>query len=307
MTKTLAPFGNAGRLGYAYGVQEDAKRAVEQALECDIKSAHAVSGGDINEAFDVTLGDGRRVFAKLNATMPAAMFETEALGLAWLAKAESLRTPEVLAASNAEDTVGFLVLEWIERKPPSPKHDAQFGQGLAALHKSGAPSFGLDHDNFVGRLFQSNTPLASWPEFYILRRLEPMLKMAVDSRRASTSVKAGMQKLFAKMEDRVGDPEPPARLHGDLWSGNAITDERGRPVLIDPAVYGGHREIDLAMMQLFGGFSDAVFSEYHNAYPVADGWRDRIPLYQLYPLMVHVNLFGGHYVDQVEHALRKVL
>ncbi len=288
-------------------VNPQLKQAIATALDDDVSDTSSVSGGDINDAFSVELGSGRRVFVKTNTSAPPAMFEAEAKGLRWLAEADALRVPEVLAHSTANSEHGFLVLSWVDRGSPSPEHDSLLGRGLAALHRSGTPHFGLEHDNFIGRLFQSNTVAASWAEFYVLRRLEPMLKMAVDSHRASSSIKAGMNKLFTKMEDRVGDPEPPARLHGDLWSGNALTDERGRPVLIDPAVYGGHREIDLAMMQLFGGFSDAVFSEYHNAFALADGWRDRVPLYQLYPLMVHVNLFGGHYGDQVEHALRKVV
>ena len=111
----------------------------------------------------------------------------------------------------------------------------------------------------------------------------------------------------ARLPQRCGPAEPPARLHGDLWGGNLLTDEHGAPVLIDPAVYGGHREVDLAMMQLFGGFSARVFDAYHEAHPLAPGWRERAPLYQLYPLLVHVNLFGGSYLGGVRRALRQVL
>ena len=121
------------------------------------------------------------------------------------------------------------------------------------------------------------------------------------------TIKTGFARLFAKIEDRVGDPEPPSRLHGDLWGGNLHVAPDGDPVLIDPAVYGGHREVDLAMMRLFGGFGSTVFESYTNAFPLTEGWKERVLLYQLYPLMVHLNLFGGHYGDQVEHALRSQL
>jgi fructosamine-3-kinase len=120
-------------------------------------------------------------------------------------------------------------------------------------------------------------------------------------------MRRGFDALFGCLTERVGPDEPPARLHGDLWGGNLHVDEEGRPCLIDPAVYGGHREMDLAMMRLFGGFSPRVFAAYHEAYPLAPGWEDRVPLYQLYPLMVHVNLFGRGYVGSVEGALRQVV
>lgn len=258
-----------------------------------------LGGGDINEAHAVELADGREVFVKTNARAPGDMFPTEALGLAWLAEAGALRVPAVLASSPR-----FLALELIRPARPTADRDEQLGRGLAALHRAGADGFGLGYDNYIGRLPQQNDARADWPTFYRELRLEPQLRAATDRGLVDRGLLRDAGVVMDRLDDLCGPAEPPARLHGDLWGGNAMTDERGAPVVIDPAVYGGHREIDLAMMQLFGGFGARVFAAYDEAYPLADGWRDRVPLYQLYPLLVHVNLFGGGYVGQVGAAIR---
>lgn len=275
--------------------------AVERALGCKVAAMDAVAGGDINQAHEARLSDGRVVFVKSNSDAPTTMFEVEARGLAWLAQARALRVPTVLAQGP-----GFLVLEHIETGRRRLDFDEEFGRGLAALHRAGAPGFGLDHDNFIGRLSQANGPLATWADFYRERRLLPQLRVAIDAGLASPAIRRGHDRLLARLEELVGPPEPPARLHGDLWGGNALVDECGMPCLIDPAVYGGHREVDLAMMRLFGGFGARVFAAYEEAFPLAPGHRERVALYQLYFLMVHVNLFGASYVASVEHTLARV-
>jgi len=275
--------------------------AVEAALGSAVVAWEGVSGGDINQAHEAHLADGRCVFVKSNRDPPAGMFAAEARGLGWLGKAKALRVPAVIAQGP-----DFLVLEHIRSGRRRPDFDELLGRGLAALHRAGAPSFGLDHDNFIGRLPQANQPLATWAEFYRERRLLPQLRMAVDGQRASATMRRQFDRLLACLEDLVGPPEPPARVHGDLWGGNAMVDEQGMPCLIDPAVHGGHREIDLAMMRLFGGFGPRVFAAYHEAFPLPPGHEARVPLYQLYFLMVHVNLFGGAYVASVEQALARV-
>jgi fructosamine-3-kinase len=272
--------------------------AVARALGSAVRSARPVSGGDINSAHEMTLTDGRVVFVKSNFVADPTMFAAEARGLAWLAQARALRVPEVLAVGDT-----FLVLERISPARRRADFDERLGRTLAALHRFGAPGFGLDHDNFIGRLPQSNTPAPTWPEFYRARRLEPQLRLARDAGMCSSSMARGFDRLFSVLEERVGPAEPPARLHGDLWGGNVIGDETGVACLIDPAVYGGHREVDLAMMRLFGGFGHHVFDAYEEAWPLSPGHEDRVPLYQLYFLMVHVNLFGGSYVEQAESAL----
>ena len=275
--------------------------AVEAALGSAVVAWEGGSGGDINEAHAAHLADGRWVFVKSNRAAPAGMFAAEARGLDWLGQARALRVPKVMAQGP-----DFLVLEYIRPGRRQPDFDGLLGRGLAALHRAGAPSFGLDHDNFIGRLPQSNQPLPTWAEFYRERRLRPQLRLAVDGHRASPAMRHGFDSLLARLEEIVGPPEPPARVHGDLWGGNAMVDVQGLPCLIDPEVHGGHREIDLAMMRLFGGFGPRVFAAYEEAFPLPPGHEARVPLYQLYFLMVHVNLFGGSYVASVEHALAEV-
>jgi fructosamine-3-kinase len=281
--------------------------ALADKLGSAVRGSRPLSGGDINQAYEVELGDGRRLFVKTNPRAPRAMFPAEARGLGWLAEAGALRVPEVVAA-----TPDFLVLELLRTGRPARDFDERLGRGLAALHRFGAPGFGLDHDNFVGRLPQSNAGVSGggtggWPEFYRERRLEAQLRAAADAGLASARMRRGFERLFGALLELVGPEEPPARLHGDLWGGNLLCDDAGAPCLIDPAVYGGHREIDLAMMRLFGGFGGRVFDAYDEAFPLPDGHEERVPLYQLYPLMVHVNLFGGGYVGSVEGALDRLV
>lgn len=275
--------------------------AVERAVGSKMTGFHCVSGGDINRAYRAELVDGRRIFVKGNDDAPEGMFAAEARGLAWLREATALRVPEVLAAGP-----DFLVLEWLESGRRTTDFDEQLGRGLAALHRAGPDGFGLDHDNFIGRLAQRNQPRATWPAFYREQRLEPQLQLAVAAGLASPAMRRGFDRLFADLDQLVGPPEPPARLHGDLWGGNLMVDDDGQPCLIDPAVYGGHREVDLAMMRLFGGFAPRVFAAYDEAYPLSPGHERRVPLYQLYFLVVHVNLFGRSYLASVERALAGV-
>lgn len=285
---------------------------IGQVLGSAVRSSRPLVGGDINQAHAVTLADGRQVFVKTNPSAPRTMFPAEARGLAWLAEARALRVPRVLAVSDSAALgPSYLVLEMIQPGPPAGDFQETLGCGLAALHRTGAPGFGLDHDNFIGRLPQSNQVVSErdgdWAAFYRARRLEPQLKMAVDGGRASPRMQQGFERLFARLPALVGPAEPPSRLHGDLWGGNLMCDAQGAPCLIDPAVYGGHREVDIAMMRLFGGFGERVFAAYDEAAPLAEGHAERVPLYQLYPLLVHVNLFGGSYGGAVESALGELV
>lgn len=269
-------------------------------LGVPIRSARPVGGGCIGRALEVELADARRVFVKLYEGS-RGMVEAEAHGLRWLDEPGAIRVPAVLSVGDAH--APHLALEWIEAAPPAPDFDDRLGQQLAALHAAGAPSFGLDRDNFIGTLPQTNDVRGDWPTFFRAQRLEPMIERASSS--LGVPLQRDFERLYARLHDLCGPPEPPARLHGDLWSGNLVVDEHGGPALIDPAVYGGHREIDLAMMKLFGGFSSRVFEAYDEAHPLAADWHDRIGLYQLYPLLVHVNLFGAAYVGQLAQALRR--
>lgn len=277
------------------------------ALDARVESATPVSGGDIHQAYRVVLGDGRRVFVKANTRLRPSVFRAEASGLDWLRAADALRIPRVLAVSDDTCSVGFLVLELLESGRPRPDFDERLGRGLAELHRAEPRTFGLDHDNFIGPLPQANAPLPSWAEFYRERRLQPQFERAVRAGRSSPSLVRSFERLFVRLGELVGPPESPARLHGDLWSGNLLAGPLGEPCLVDPACYGGHREVDLAMMQLFGGFSERVFAAYRETYPLAPGHEARVPLFQLYPLLVHLNLFGGGYGAALERALAQVL
>jgi fructosamine-3-kinase len=288
------------------------RAALARDLGSEIQSARALAGGDINSSFELQLGDGRRVFAKTNAAAPPEFFAAEADGLRWLAQARALRLPEVLALgpgaaeSGEQRELPFLALEWLEPSAPAPGLDERLGRGLASLHAFGAPGFGLDRDNFVGSLPQANQPRASWAEFYRECRLLPLLERARRRRLLDPEFERAAERVLSRLDQLLGPSEAPARLHGDLWAGNLHV-TCGQPALIDPAVYGGHREIDLAMMRLFGGFGPRVFAAYAESSPLAPGHQARVALYQLYPLLVHVVLFGAGYVARARACLSAYL
>jgi fructosamine-3-kinase len=289
------------------------RAALARELGSEIAQLRPLAGGDINQAFELRLADGRRVFAKTNAAVPPDFFDAEAHGLRWLAQAQALRVPEVLAVAtgqsgaHGERELPFLALELLESSAPAPGFDERLGQGLARLHGHAAPSFGLERDNFVGSLPQANHSRPSWAEFYRERRLLPSLERARRRNLLDAEFERAAEHVLSRLEQLVGPSEPPARLHGDLWAGNLHVARGGEPALIDPAVYGGHREVDLAMMRLFGGFGARVFAAYAESAPLAPGHDGRVALYQLYPLLVHVVLFGAGYVPRARSCLQPYL
>lgn len=238
-------------------------------------------------------------FTKHRSGLPSDFFRVEAAGLAWLAEPAAIAIPNVLDVGD-----DFIALERIEPGPRTATTDEELGRGLAALHRAGAPAFGWDRDGYVGDLSQRNQPCPSWSEFYRSRRLEPLVRLGIDRGALPRKSHAEFGRLFERLDELVGPIESAARLHGDLWAGNWIIGSEGRPWLVDPAPYGGHREVDLAMMHLFGGFDPRCFAAYEEVLPPAEGARERIALYQLYPLLVHVNLFGSGYTAQTLAALR---
>jgi protein-ribulosamine 3-kinase len=198
----------------------------------------------------------------------------------------------------------FLVMEFIEEGPKGTHFWQNFGKQLAVLHRCSNEKFGYSRNNYIGSLDQSNSWTTEWVRFFIEQRLEPQLRLA--EKLLSPADYRSFEKLFHRLEKLI-PVEAPALLHGDLWGGNYLADEMGQPVLIDPAVYYGHREVDLAMMNLFGGFDSKVFEYYHREFPLEGGWKDRMGLHNLYPLLVHVNLFGGSYLQSVRSNLRRYL
>ncbi len=283
----------------------DLAARIEALVGESVAESAAAHGGDIGVSARISLAGGRTCFAKRYPRAPARMAEAEAAGLAWLREADALRIPEVVAV--AREGEALLVLEWIDEGRPAPDHDERLGRGLAHLHLAGAPAFGFESDNFIGSLPQSNARHTTWAGFYRAERLEPLAGRAFERGLLPPDVRSDLDRLYHVLADRCGPEEPPARLHGDLWAGNHISDREGAPCLIDPAVYGGHREIDLAMMRLFGGFGSQVFDAYEEVAPLAPGAHERVALYQLYPLLVHVNLFGSGYTGQFAEALRRCL
>lgn len=277
---------------------------IDAVLGVGVVRSAPLHGGDINGVRRVWLVDGRQVVVKRRrpgSDAGADLFFAEADGLAWLAEAEALAVPQVLAVDETQ-----LVLEYLEPGPSATDFDVRLGRGLAALHRFGAPLWGLHRDNYIGPLQQSGAATedaADWPAFYAAHRLLPMARRA--DRGTSGRWTVRVEALARRLAALLGPAEPPSRLHGDLWGGNLHRDPAGQPVLIDPAVYGGHREMDLAMMRLFGGFGPAVFDAYDEAWPLAPGWRERVPLHQLYPLLVHLVLFGRGYEEQVDAILRR--
>ena len=260
--------------------------------------ARRVGGGDINEAFHVVLADGRDAFVKTRPEVPPGEYRAEAAGLAWLAEPGALRTPRVLEIHER-----YLVLEWVQPGRLDAAGMEELGRGLALTHAAGAPRFGHADERLssrFGSLRLSNEPTPDWPSFYAERRLAPLARIGAQRGVLSPSAVQAVERVCARLGELAGPAEAPARLHGDLWSGNVMADAQGRPWLIDPAVYGGHREVDLAMLRLFGAPSERVFAAYQEHTPLADGWRERVELYELVPLLVHALLFGGSYVAAAE-------
>jgi fructosamine-3-kinase len=281
-------------------VDERLLAAIDSALGVAVAAATPVHGGDVAIAYRCDLTDGRTVFAKTHAAPPPGFFTTEASGLTWLRQAGAISVPEVLAVS---DDPALLVLEWIDRGAPRAGTEAELGRSLAALHAAGAPSFGREDRRTTGSRALPNDPCATWAEFYAERRLHPLARLARDGGGLPERACAALDDVAGRLDAIFPTAAPPARLHGDLWAGNRLVDVSGRSWLIDPAAHGGHREFDLAMMRLFGGFGPGCFAAYEEAAPLEDGWRARVALHQLAPLAVHAIKFGGSYVAATEDAL----
>jgi fructosamine-3-kinase len=280
-------------------------KAINSALKSDVtlQGVGIIGGGSINDARRINTSDGA-FFVKLNEAEPyPGMFEAEAKGLAFLAEHSSFEVPKPIATGQTEDRQ-WIIMEIITSGTKKPDYWEVFGRRMAEMHKHTNDSFGLDYNNYIGSLPQYNTPSQSWPEFFVEQRLQPQLKMAKDKSLASSEIVRLFEKLFSRAE-RYFPNELPAAIHGDLWTGNFMTTASGDATIFDPSVSYGHREMDIGMSRLFGSFDAKFYAAYNEVYPMQSGWEQRVNIANLYPLMAHVNIFGGSYTSQVINILRK--
>ena len=277
---------------------------VEGLLGTAVVATAPVAGGDICTSTRLRLSDGRSALVKTRPQAPTDFFAAEARGLEWLAVAGGAAVPEVLAVE-----ADCLILTWVETGRPTPDAAEDFGRSLAATHAAGADGFGApdDLDGYIGTLPLPNRTAAGWPEFFATRRVLPYLKLARDRGQISDVDADAVEAVVHRIVDLAGPLEPPARLHGDLWSGNVLWGADGRVRLIDPAAYAGHRETDLAVLALFGcPHLPRVLEAYQEAAPLDAGWEDRVPLHQLFPLLVHACQSGGGYGARAGEAARRL-
>ena len=284
----------------------DLQSRLEKILSEPVKSTTAVSGGCIADSRKLELNSGKLFFLKLARRGNSGMFDSEAQGLEELRKAAAVSVPEVVA----KDTK-FLLLEWIEEGEDSDDSSMEkLGFQFAELHRFHGDKFGYLQENYLGDSPQINIPSSAgsenWATFYAENRLQFQAELAEKNGYATQEMRTLLDLLIMKIPDLLsGTEEKPSLLHGDLWCGNYLVDVSGNPWLIDPAVYYGHREADLAMTSLFGGFSETFFSAYKSAFPLAPDYSVREPLYQLYHLLNHLNLFGTGYYEQVFSILKR--
>jgi fructosamine-3-kinase len=268
----------------------------------DVRAVRPLSGGDIARAFRLETVDGP-LFAKTHDSPPEGMFAREASGLRALRDSGMIDVPAVVRATDSG-----LVLEWVDESPIVAADESAFGRALAGVHAVRGPAFGsLDgaRQGYLGSQPIDLTPTADWAVLYVERRLRPLVTRAVAAGHLDAGAAHALDRAAARADRWCGPPEPPALLHGDLWAGNRLVDGSGRNWLIDPASHWGHREVDLAMMRLFGGFGPPAFGAYAELSPLAEGWEERVEWYQLAPLLVHVLLFGGGYCAAVTKVLAR--
>ena len=271
----------------------DALRSICEENKLNLFDTQRLTGGDINEVYLIRTQKGRFVLKLNNARQFPEMFEAEAKGLEQLRSSQSFRIPEVIKVGT-NNKFSYLLMEYLPEGRTSNAFWKDFAQRLAKLHSLSHEYFGLDHDNYIGSLRQFNTKTKDVFTFYIEQRLEPQFKWAHDS-----GYSYSLENFYRNLKSEIPN-EPPALIHGDLWNGNFMVDESNSPVLIDPAVAFAPREMDLAMMQLFGGFPQVVYEIYDNQLALEKGWQERSGIWQLYYLLVHLNLFGSGYYSQVK-------
>jgi fructosamine-3-kinase len=271
-------------------------------IDCglNVQRYEQVHGGDINLSYCLFTSTGK-YFLKVNdKNKYPLMFEREANGLDKLREYCTLKIPQVIKQSSCSDQQ-YLLLEWLEKGSPKKDMWENFGNGLATMHKQPQEYFGLDEDNYIGSLNQNNDPHNEWHSFYTECRIKPLVKKIFDVGDFSATDILDAD-IFCNNLRSAFPSEPPSLLHGDLWAGNHTITSSGYAAIFDPAVYCGHREMDIGMTKLFGGFDQRFYDAYNETYPLEKDWQKRFPITQLYPLLVHAVLFGGHYISEVKHV-----
>ncbi len=279
-------------------IPNEIKFLIEQHLESKIESSISVSGGCISDTSVIHMNSGKKYFLKVNNNIPSDMFTKEANGLVEIDKSHSIRVPIVRLVNH-----NFILMEYIDEKEKSKTFFEDFGIAFAKMHQCNSPFFGFHENNYIGSTLQKNLSdqfeQNDWTKFYFNKRLLFQFKLA----EKNGYIDSGFRKYFIQLENKIdiilkSENEKPSLLHGDLWSGNYIADENGRACLIDPAVYYGNREADLAMTKLFGGFTKDFYSSYNEFFPLKDGYNFRENIYKLYHVLNHLNLFGMSYYQQ---------
>lgn len=286
-------------------IPEAVKSSIVAQLKEAIVDVTPVSGGSINMVYCLQTAT-EKFLLKLNSCVQfPGMFQREAEGLLAMAKTGTIAVPDVLLQNEVGDK-GLLLMEWIDTRRSTPGASALLGKQVAQMHRSTAEDFGLDTDNYMGSLPQSNKRHSKWSDFFTNERLMPMVKMAAGKRLLNSDDQQNFEQLYKNLP-HLFEEERPSLIHGDLWGGNYLISEDEKPYLIDPAVSYGHREFDIAMTTLFGGFSQEFYIAYNEAFPLTKGWQQRLDLWNLYPLLVHLNLFGKGYLGQVRDCLHEYI
>jgi len=278
--------------------------ASELKLDPHATKIKSVGGGCINDTYKIVSKTGD-FFLKVNSkTKFPTMFKSEFMGLEHLDSSCKIIVPKVIHQFSDENT-SYLILEWIENGNQGKNFWENFGYGLAELHKNSNNQFGLGYSNYIGSLVQSNAFHKSWTDFFIEERIKPQLELAKQENLIDNDIHKKFEKLFL-IFDEIMPIEKPALLHGDLWSGNFMCTIQGEPCFFDPAIYFGNREVDIAMTKLFGGFDQRFYDAYNSIFPLQKSWQQRIEIHNLYPLLVHLNLFGKSYLSSVNSTLTKL-
>jgi fructosamine-3-kinase len=284
-------------------VQPSIKHSLQVFLNTSVVNAtfQPVGGGSINETYKIATNDLHFFCKKNNAQKFPQLFDKEKRGLALIAKQNIIKTPAVIDCFE-ENGEQILLLEWIESGTKTNSFWKDFGEQLAALHHCTSNKFGLEEDNYMGSVIQFNKPSSSWTDFFVHQRLQPLVKECCDKNLLQSKHVIHFENLYAKLSS-IFNEEKPSLLHGDLWSGNFMCNAQSQPVLIDPAVYYGHRSMDLAMTTLFGGFGERFYQSYHYHFPLPNNYKEQWQVGNLYPLLIHLLLFGNNYLEQIENTL----